>query len=306
MNSLKNSVNDVSAFFETEAGKNFSRTASQIIRVTIIVFLLYQLSRVGWTDFLHNLPTTPWFYLIILVIYFLLPFSEMVAYRVSWPIGWKEGLPIFIKKRVLNKDVVGYSGELQLFAWVQSSIGISKRETFKVIRDNNILSSLASTCIVFGLLTIFIVSGQISFLELIDSQQYVMYGAILIGLIVLLAVGYQYRSLLFSMPKKRACLVLAIHMGRLVVANVLQVLLWYAVLPTVSLEVWFTYLSISLIMSRVPFVPNRDFLFIAVGIGAADLLSVSSGAVAGLFLTQSIMDKMLNAAFYLFFSSSGK
>lgn len=300
---LKELQLSISDFFESEKGKLASKLFNRVLQVVILGFLAYQLYQVGWQEFLKALPLNPLFYLIILVNYFLLPVSEIFTYKISWPISAKTGLPIFIKKRVLNKDVIGYSGEVQLFNWAQKTMGLSKKETFKVIRDNNILSSIASTVIVFGLLLTFLLTGQIDLLDYINFEHTFVYAASgLIGAIIV-GVLWHYRSFFFSMPRKQASKVLSIHFSRLLMVNFFQVLMWYVALPEIPLSVWITYLSVSLIVSRFPFIPNRDFLFIGFSIEAAELLQVSSAEIAGLFITQSVVDKLLNAFFYLIFSN---
>jgi hypothetical protein len=303
MNWLRKIGKQIATFFESERGKSISKVLNRIIQILIFGFLGYQVLQIGWRDFTANLPLNPLFYVIVLINYFLLPVSEIFTYKISWPISAKAGLPIFIKKRVLNKDVIGYSGEIQLFAWVQKNLKVSHTEAFKVIKDNNILSSLASTFIVFGLLITFLLSGQITLLDYLENSNPVVYISAIVFVLILLAVLYRYRKLIFSMSRKLAIPVLGIHMGRFILANFFQVLLWSIILPEVPITVWFTYLSFSLIVSRIPFIPNSDFLFIGFSIEAADLLSVSSAEIAGLFVTQSIMDKLLNAVFYLIFSS---
>ena len=303
MKFLSKIIKSLNDFFETDKGKLISKISSRVLQVLIIGFLIYQLVQLGWREFLTALPSNPIFYIIVLINYFLLPISEIFTYRISWPITAKIGLPIFIKKRVLNKDVFAYSGEIQLFTWAQKHVNFPKKEIFKVIRDNNILSSLATTFIVFLLLIGFLVTGQISILEHLNEEDYLIYAMVGIFSLILIGVAYYHRSFFFSMPKKKAFAVLSIHMTRFMIVNILQVVQWAVVLPEIPLTVWFTYLSFSLISSRIPFIPNSDLLFIGFSIEAASLLSVSSASIAGLFITQSVIGKLLNVLFFMYFSS---
>ena len=55
-----------------------------LLQACIIGYLCYQLYDVGVLNVLISLPENPFFYLIIIVIYFSLPLSEVYIYRVKW------------------------------------------------------------------------------------------------------------------------------------------------------------------------------------------------------------------------------
>ncbi|MEO1023806.1 MAG: hypothetical protein AAFW89_14780, partial [Bacteroidota bacterium] len=123
-----------------------------------------------------------------------------------------------------------------------------------------------------------------------------------IALSVIIGVLFYYRRFFFSMSKKAALSVFSIHIVRFLAINALQIAMWAVVLPDIELEIWFTYLSVLLINSRIPFIPNRDILFIALGTELSTYFNVAEASILGLLLTQSIMDKLLNAGFFLLFS----
>ncbi|MEX0609954.1 MAG: hypothetical protein WEA79_08360 [Balneolaceae bacterium] len=230
--------------------------------------------------------------------YFLLPVSEVFTYRMSWDIKIKESFSIFIIKRVYNKDVLGYSGELQLFSWARKRLGKSDKEIFKVIRDNNILSSVASTTIAFILLLVFFATGQISLLDYLRGENAFTYISIAIIVVIIGIVLWRFRKFFFSMPKKTAFSVLGIHTSRFILVNILQLVQWYVVMPEIPLRIWFTYLSVTLVLSRIPFLPNKDLVFIGASIEISKLINVSTAGIAGLFIAQNVLDKMLNAILF--------
>jgi hypothetical protein len=127
--------------------------------------IAWQLTGIGWGNFFASLPTHPLFYLLFLFIYFLLPFSEAFAYRLAWGIPYIKSLKIFIQKRIFNKDVMGYSGEVLLVNWRRKQAGTETKQVLKDVRDMNILSSAASTFVAFSLLAIFFMTGQIRYTE---------------------------------------------------------------------------------------------------------------------------------------------
>lgn len=293
----------ITDFFKSDSSALLRQILKRVIQVGIIGYLIYELTKLGWGNFFESLPTTPLFYVLFSINYFLLPFSEVLSYSISWNISVKSSLSVFLRKRVYNKDVMGYSGELQLFAWARSNLDLDEKEIFKVIRDNNILSSIATTLIAFTLLIVFFSAGQISLLDYINSKNLVTYISIGIIVIIVIAVLYHYRHLFFSMDKKTAFSVFSIHTVRFLIVNVLQVVMWYVVLPDIPIRVWFTYLSMTLILSRIPFLPNKELVFIGASIEVSKLINVSTTGIAGLFIAQNVLDKIINAVLFSFLSA---
>ncbi|MEX0720788.1 MAG: hypothetical protein WD059_08985 [Balneolaceae bacterium] len=293
--SIKQKIKD---FSESELAAKLGKILNRIIQVGIIVYLAFELTELGWSKFFKSLPVNPLFYLIFLINYFLLPVSEIFSYGISWKIKVKESFSVFIKKRVYNKDVLGYSGEVQLFAWARKKLGKSDKEIFKVIRDNNILSSVASTTIAFFLLLIFFATDQISLFDYLKRENLFTYIAMGIIVIIIGVVLYRFRRYFFSMSRKVALSVLGIHTTRFMLVNILQVVQWYVVMPEIPLRIWFTYLSMTLILSRIPFLPNKDLVFIGASIEISKLINVSTAGIAGLFIAQNVLDKLLNAILF--------
>jgi hypothetical protein len=295
---FKQLTDKIKRFLESDTSAIIGKILKRVLQVGIIGYLVYELTKLGWTKFFESLPTNPIFYILFCINYFLLPFSEVLSYSRSWDISVKSSISVFLKKRVFNKDVMGYSGEVQLFAWARNHLNLSKKEIFKVIRDNNILSSIATTLIAFILLIVFFSTGQISLLDYIKSENIVTY--ISIGIIVTIVIGvlYHYRRFFFSMEKKTAFSVFSIHTIRFVIVNILQVVMWYVVMPEIPIRVWLTYLSMTLILSRIPFLPNKELVFIGASVEVSKLINVSTAGIAGLFIAQNVLDKILNAILF--------
>lgn len=293
----------LSAFTESEKGKLTGKVISYLIQAGIIFYLGYQLTQIGWQKFFTSLPTNPLFYLLFLVIYFALPVTEIFSYMQSWNMSFWESLPIYIKKRVYNKNFIGYSGEVVVYTWARKKSFDTDKNIFKVIRDNNIVSSLASTTVVFGLLIAFILSGRISFMNELTSR----YDAFTITstsviVSILAVVAYYNRSYFFSMPARIAAAVFTFHSTRMLVINGVQILIWHLVMPDVSYEIWFTFLSIQLIISRIPFLPNRDLFYIGASLEVSHMINVSAAGIAGLLVAQNVLDKLVNMGLFTLIS----
>lgn len=316
INSIKNiskSFNDrFKAFRKSPNGKRFIKYLTYFAQLAIVAIIALQLTDIGWGNIYNSLPTTPWFYVLFLFIYFLLPFSEVLAYKLTWGIPYWRSLSIFIKKRIFNKDVMGYSGEIVLIQWAIQYTEKSKKQIFKDVRDMNIISSAASTIVAFGLLGILFFTGKIKALDQLiqrdlfsetSSLEYLIGGVILL---ILFVVIMRFRKYIFSMSAGLSFKVFSIHSIRMIVLYAAQILQWHLVLPDISLEIWFTFLSVNIIISRIPIIPSQDLVATGTNIEIAKILQVPVAPVTGIFLVHDVLGKVMNFVLYLLLTITGK
>ena len=282
------------AFAETRRGKRLLKAGRWLFVGGVVALLAGQLTGIGWQRVWEGLPTTPWFYVIFLMMYFLLPAYEGLIYRKLWGTAVRRSFPMLVRKRVLNNDVVGYSGEVYLYWWGRRHTPHADGYVFRSIKDNAIASSLASTTALILLVGAFLLTGQVALVDLVGDQDpiYVLFGFIAAG--VLVALGYRFRRTLFSLPRGTVIGLFATHLSRFVVMYSLQVLQWWVVLPEAPLRVWATMLVVGTLTSRIPFLPARDLFAIGAILGISDLLDASEAVIAGMLVVKSGLDKVFN------------
>ena len=132
------------AFAGTDAGKRLVRVLRNVFLVAIVGVLIYQIWKIGWDRLLHALPSEPAFYVLLLAMYFLLPVTEAMIYGRIWSMPPWQCIAVMIRKRVLNMDVIGYSGEVYLFMWAKDRVQRARKAVMGVIKDNLIVSSISS------------------------------------------------------------------------------------------------------------------------------------------------------------------
>lgn len=285
-------------FRKTRTGQTLVRFVRILLLISILGLLAWQLTSIGWGEMLAHLPIHPLFYILFLLLYFSLPVAESVIYRVTWRFDVVRAFPAFIKKRVYNRDVIGYAGEVYFFDWARKQIGLSKREIAETIRDNNIISSVSSTLVSIVLLAVFLSVGELSLERLLGKQSLTWILVGLAGLIVLIPVWVKFRRFLFSMRLKPAATIFGIQIGRLLLGQVLQIGMWAVVMPDIGLSVWFTYAAVSIILTRIPFLPNQMLIFTSIGLGLSGSMSVPQAPLAGMLVVSAGLDKLLNAVLF--------
>jgi len=292
-------------YFKSERGKFLLKILRILFLIGIITFLLYQLSQIGWEELWLAMPRQVGFYVIFLILYFTLPITEQYIYRLSLNFSFWEGFKIFTKKKVLNQEVLGYSGEAYFYLWAKEHLQEPSKVILGVVKDNTIISALASTLTALVLLAIFI--GVVN-VNIFDSEWLSKKGVLIGGviLIIVLILLFRFRNSILSVDRRTAWKIFLIHELRIFWVYSLEVLQWIIVLPAVPLFVWFTFLSVRIISSRIPFLPNRDLLFISVSIEVAKYVEVSEAEIGGILLTINVLNKIMNLFFFTLFSAKKK
>jgi len=293
---FRNITTRVSDFFKTDRGKSILKWSQRFINVGILVLLAYQLSIIGWLKVWQSFPTQPLFYLFFVILFFQLPLFEVLIYRITWTFDALRSIPIFLLKRVYNKDVLGYSGEVYFFVWAKNTLHLEATHILKIIKDNNIISSVASTLFSIGLLSTFLFTDQIKIIEFIANQNQIYFTVGILAVIIVFLLFIKFRHYVISMPLKTAYQIFGIQTVRLFFVQTLNLLMYYVVFPDVAFYVWFTYIAVEIILSRIPFLPNRDLIFAALGIAIAGNLPITEDAIAAILLAKSVLNKIGSAA----------
>lgn len=275
---------------------------NRAVQVGIVVLLIYQLSQVGWVEVLRSLPTNPLFYVLQIAIYLALPISELFIYKKPWNFRLRDGLPVFIYKKIYNSDVITYSGEVYLYYWAKKHFNRTRKEIFAVIRDNNILSTVSSTMIAVLLIGVFLTFGHIGFNDIIGQEGRLWLPWILLLVVVLGAVAWHYRKLWFSLSRREALYILSVHTMRLLAVHALELLQWVVAIPSVAMTNWFSLMAAKIATSRIPLLPNKDLIFVSIVIGLSGRFGIPQAELASMLLVSSVLNKVFNFAFFTWLS----
>ncbi|MTI89638.1 MAG: hypothetical protein FH748_16930 [Balneolaceae bacterium] len=285
-------------FFGTgkDAAKKIAR---YLIQLSIVGYLIYQLQELGLQTILESLPRNPLFYVLYLLIYFSLPVMEVFIYRIKWSISFRSSISVFIQKKVLNTDVVGYSGELYLYYWAKTNLEKTSKQVFNFVKDNNILSSIASTLITLVLLFFFVTQGYINIDEYLGDVSLLNWVFIILIVTVTGFLVYKFRSAIFSMNRNDSIKIFLLHSLRIIAINVLQIIQWKVGQPDIDYTVWFTFSAVLIVSTRIPFMPSADALFTTIAMEMSNIVSVPTAAYAGILTANLILKRVLNLVSYM-------
>ena len=275
---------------------------SYVLQIVILGYLLYQISQIGIKNFITSIPINPLFYIIYLLIYISLPFLEYIIYSKKWRLFDISLIKTLFNKKVLNTDVIGYSGEVFLYVWAKDKLIKDKSDLIVFIKDNNIISSLSSWVISTTLLFLFFVYGYINIEYILYNieKKILILALIFISFLILLIIIFYSKGRILNLKPLEGIWLFIMHSIRILVINILQIIQWSLIIPEIDLSVWFTYSAIQIIISRIPFIPSLDALFTNIVLELSDQLMTSPDLIIGMLSINVVFNRLLNFIVYAF------
>ncbi|UTW55269.1 hypothetical protein [Kordiimonas sp. SCSIO 12610] len=276
-----------------------------LIVVAVAIFLFNKVSEIGWSDVWEALPQNPLYYLFFIAMFLTLPIFEMIAYRFMWgadEINVRNSLYAFIRKRVYNFAVLSYTGEAYIALWARRKTKVDRKTVFANVKDSTILSAVASNSFTILMLAAFLITGQLSVLIDADPDYKVYLGlTFFVGLIILPLI-IKFRNKIIALDNQVAKKVFLVHLSRLILMLLFQALQWTVVLPDVPFSTWLLFLTAQLVLTRVPFLPNTDLLYVGLGLTLASYIDAPMAVIAGMFLASGALFQIANLLAFIFTS----
>ena len=288
-----------STFVSSKRGRHWLRIGRIVLTLGIVSYLILELIRLDIKEVTQALPVVPGFYVLAVLVYFLLPVMQLIAYRITWEFDIGQAIGAFIKKRILNKDVLGYSGEVYIYTWAREHVNQSSRALMKMVRDMNILSAGASTGVAAVLLIFFALKGQINIQDMIGSTHVAWIIGVAVYSVIVVMVVVRLRRYLFSMPRKPATIIFGLHVARQFIRQFLEIGMWHLAMPDVPLAVWFTYAAISIVVTRIPFLPNQDLVTMGMAVGISGTLTMAEPQIFALFGSVVIIHRLISLLLFV-------
>lgn len=284
----------VGTALKTPAGRWLVKALQLVTLAAICYYLALKVGAIGWQEIAGSLPTTPWFYIFFLGIYFAYPVGEWFVYRRLWGVAARKRFDVFLRMRIYNLAFVSYSGEAYLGVWASRRVKQRKRRTASTIKDSQILSALSSNSLTILLLAMLFGTGQLSLFTDADPS-YPMYAATAVGLSALLIpLVLSFRHQILSIDGDSAKAVFLTHLTRLLVIVTLQVASWAVVMPSVPMETWLVFLTGQYVLTRIPFLPNTDLLVAGLGLTLLSYVNAPAATLAGMFVAAGALATLLN------------
>jgi hypothetical protein len=268
------------------------------VTLLLTAWLAWQVADIGVHTVLQALPTAPLFYLLFAAMVALLPASEILIFRRLWGPRLQGLIRALVMRRICSCHLFDYSGEAYLYVWARRAPGLTRADAGRGLRDNVVVSSVAST--LFALL----LGAGLLAADLLPLQLPVPPGTLLIMAVGVTAVAAgalvaaRHRGWL-SAAAPDLLLIGGIHLTRHALFHALQLLLWIVAEPQVPLASWIVLLGTHVVVARIPFLPSRDLLFASAGLSLAAHVDIAEAVIASLLLTAALLERGLSLALYV-------
>lgn len=232
-----------------------------LLTAAMIVGLAKQLFGSGLAGLTHAVPTNPLYYIAFLLLYFSPPTGDFVIFRRLWKVPF-DGFIALVKKRIANEVVFGYSGDAYFYAWARQNAQLVAAP-FGAVKDVAVLSAMAGNA-----MTLIMTAMALPFAYEALPPQYTK--GLVIGIPVVIAMCLPFLLFsrrVFSLDRKTLWWIFAVHCLRLSAGCLLIAFAWHFALPGVGIGVWLILSAARMLVSRLPFVPNKEVVFATVAIG---------------------------------------
>ena len=228
---------------------------SSILSLLVIAAVIYEIRGVHLPAILALIPSSPAFWVVFAVSYLAQPASEWLIFKRLWNVG-PAAFGALVRKLVYNELLLGYLGEVYFYAWARRHLKL-EAAPFGAVKDVTILSAIAGNIITLLMLS---VAWPLASATQLGLQS----RSIVLSLTVVLVTSMAalvWRRQIFSLPRSDLRFIFFMHVARIIAVTGLSALLWHIVLPVVPLVWWLLLATIRLLISRLPFVPNKDVVF---------------------------------------------
>ncbi|MPT49340.1 MAG: hypothetical protein E2598_13145 [Sphingobium sp.] len=261
-------------------GQNWTRWVGPLTSILILAVVIYQLRHLDLHSLLALVPSSPFFWVIFAAAYLISPACEWIIFRRLWslPAG---GFAALLRKLVSNEILLGYLGEVYFYSWARRNAQITAAP-FGAIKDVTILSAITGN--IFTLMMVLLSAPFIGSLHLgIDSTAFLLSALFILGSSI---AAMLLRKRLFTLPRPELWFVAAMHMVRIILSTVLTAIMWHLLLPSVALSLWLLLSTARQLLSRLPFLPNKDVVFAGL---AVVLVGFDQQIVAAITLMASLI-----------------
>jgi len=275
------------------ARRNARRVFSLLFFIVIGTVLYKQLEGTDWPEVLRSLPTSPWFYILFLARFLLLPFTEVLCYSAVWTMNLLRYFGVFLLKLILNTSVAGLTGDLYFMLWAVRTLRISYRKAFSGVKDVTLLSAAAANAVAVVVLGGYLAFGDLTLMQSVRPQALGIIIGVTLAAAVLSLFIILFRGKVLGVSTPVMWRVLGYHAVRSGGSIILLGLQWTVGLPGSVFTAWISLLVVDLLVARTPLLPAREFLFLSLALALADTIDAPEAQVTALFLADTALRQIV-------------
>ncbi|MEP3655467.1 MAG: hypothetical protein ABJO36_11280 [Litorimonas sp.] len=279
--------------FKSASASRFTRWA---IFAAIFGYLAFQLSKIGFNEIAAALPTSPLFYLLSIGFVAVPVMSEIFAFRTISGEKADGGYKIFLRKQVLNKAVMNFSGDAFLIQKLSQQNGMSLKRAAIILKDMTLIRGFSANLWIIILAGVAVMSGNLDVLQNFAAASPGL--VIFVSLFCLSIVGgaiLLFRKLT-QLKSRTALKVAAIYLARAVVIGGILIAQWSLASPGTAIADWFIFLIIFSLAKKSPV--GGELLFASIVVSILGL-AAGSAEIAAMLIAIAAVTQVIYALGFL-------
>lgn len=253
-----------------------------VVPAILISWLVWSLARLGWGQVWNGRPRGLLFYGALLLPFYVQPLADLVIYRFLLREGGHLPMQVMLRKRYVN-SLLDYSGEVYFFFWARRNLTLPKGRLMHAVKDTNVLSASAGLVTVWLTLLAVLLSGSI---KLPASLQSGIWGFLALGSLplVLAAALFAGGRKVTKLKRPEMLAIFGGHLARALTQLGVEFVIWLLSGALPSAAICLQFVALHVVVTRLPLIPNKDLLFMGIGIAAAGVMDVSAPKVAAVLV----------------------
>lgn len=238
----------------------WGRALTMALSLLVLAAAAYQSRELRLSDLTALIPWSPLFWLVFALRYLSTPSFDWLIFHRLWRVGGAAFVAL-LRKLIYNELLLGYLGEAYFYTWARRRLPMAATP-FGAVKDVAILSAMAG-----NVMTLAVILIAYPYLALLPLAQYSAPIAWSLAAIFGISLGAMVlRRRIFTLPRAQLWMVFGFHCLRILVGTLLTALAWHLVLPDVQIGWWLVLSAIRLLVSRLPFMPNKDVVFAGIAV----------------------------------------
>lgn len=239
---------------------SWSGAAGMLLSLLVLATALYQIRTLSVSEIVAAVPASPLFWLLFVVAYLVGPASEWIIFRRLWGVG-ANAFGALIRKLIYNELLLGYLGEAYFYGWARKRLRFVTAP-FGAVKDLALLSAVAGNIMTLAFLLV-----AYPYFDLLPVHEHAT--AITWSFVFVIGTSFVilfFRRSIFSLDRGELAFIFTMQLARILASVILSAALWHLAMPSAPIALWFVLATIRLLISRLPFVPNKDVVFAGVAI----------------------------------------
>lgn len=256
--------------------------------IAIVSYLTYQLSKIGWADIFHALPTSPLFYALSIGFVLAPVLAEILSFQTITGKKTSKLGTVFLRKHIFNKAVMNFTGDAYFLQRLSQHDNLGLKRAAIILKDMTFLRAFVANSWIVALVIAAVLLGKLDVLQNIaETSPALVIAVSAFSLSVIIGVLILFRRLT-RLELNVAVKVAGIYLTRSIIIGAILISQWSLAIPGAELGVWFIFLLVFSLAKKSPIGGELVFASVIVtlpGLGG-DTAAVAAMLIAIAAVTQ--------------------